>query len=122
MNTDGIIVHLDPALANNSKYMDSLIQECASVTVRADAVVTGIALSQLSLAADEISLSVSVEKAASWGTIDPLAVKVSFRKNLSDEPLILDPISVVENEDGSLTVKVASQGTESGFFQVVYLK
>ena len=122
MNTDGIIVHLDPALANNSKYMDSLIQECASVTVRADAVVTGIALSQLSLAADEISLSVSVEKAASWGTIDPLAVKVSFRKNLSDEPLILDPISVVENGDGSLTVKVASQGTESGFFQVVYLK
>ena len=122
MNTDGIIVHLDPALANNSAYMDSLKQECASVTVRADAVVTGIALSQLSLAADEISLSVSVEKAASWGTIDPLAVKVSFRKNLSDEPLILDPISVVENEDGSLTVKVASQGTESGFFQVVYLK
>ena len=116
MNTDGIIVHLDPALANNSAYMDSLKQECASVTVRADAVVTGIALSQLSLAADEISLSVSVEKAASWGTIDPLAVKVSFRKNLSDEPLILDPISVVENEDGSLTVKVASQGTESGFF------
>ena len=122
MNTDGIIVHLDPALANDTAYMDSLKQECASVTVRADAVVTGIALSQLSLAADEISLSVSVEKAASWGTIDPLAVKVSFRKILSDEPLILDPISVVENEDGSLTVKVASQGTESGFFQVVYLK
>ena len=122
MNTDGIIVHLDPALANDSAYMDSLKQECASVTVRADAVVTGIALSQLSLAADEILLSVSVEKAASWGNIDPLAVKVSFRKNLSDEPLILDPISVVENEDGSLTVKVASQGTESGFFQVVYLK
>ena len=122
MNTDGIIVHLDPALANDTAYMDSLKQECASVTVRADAVVTGIALSQLSLAADEISLSVSVEKAASWGTIDPLAVKVSFRKNLSDEPLILDPISVVENGDGSLTVKVASQGTESGFFQVVYLK
>lgn len=122
MNTDGIIVHLDPALANDTAYMDSLKQECASVTVRADAVVTGIALSKLSLAVDEISLSVSVEKAASWGTIDPLAVKVSFRKNLSDEPLILDPISVVENEDGSLTVKVASQGTESGFFQVVYLK
>lgn len=122
MNTDGIIVHLDPVLANDTTYMDSLKQECASVTVRADAVVTGIALSQLSLAADEISLSVSVEKAASWGTIDPLAVKVSFRKKLSDEPLILDPISVVENEDGSLTVKVASQWTESGFFQVVYLK
>ena len=122
MNTDGIIVHLDPALANDSEYMDSLKQECASVTVRADAVVTGILLSQLSLAVDEISLSVSVEKAASWGNIDPLAVKVSFWKNLSEEPLILDPSSVVENEDGSLTVKVASQGTESGFFQVVYLK
>lgn len=122
MNTGGVVVHLDPALANDSVYMDSLKQECASVTVRGDAVVNSIELSSLSLAADEVSLLVSVEKAASWGNIDPLAVKVSFRKNLSDEPLILDPISVVENEDGSLTVKVASQGTESGFFQVVYLK
>ena len=122
MNTGGVVVHLDPALANDSAYMDSLKQECASVTVRADAVVNSIELSSLSLAVDEVSLLVSVEKAASWGSIDSSAIKVSFRASLSDEPIMLDPIFVVENDDGSLTVKVASPGGESGFFQVVYLK
>ena len=122
MNIGGMTIHLDPELANDSAYMASLKQECANVTVRADAIVRGIKLSALSLTQNEIELFVSVEKAASWGRIDIAAIKISYRESLSDEPIVLEPSSVVENADGSLTVKTLASGSERGFFQVVYIK
>jgi len=119
LDVGGVTVHLDPALANDGAYMETLKQECGNVTVRADAVVTRMTLSSLAMSASEIELSVSVEKAASWGMVDVLRIKVAYRESLSDAPTMLDPSSVTENADGSLTVKVVAPKGNSGFFQVV---
>ena len=89
------------------------------MTVRADAIVTRMTLSLLAVSAREIELSVSVEKAASWGKVDLSLVKVAYRESLSEKPIMLDPSSVTENADGSLTVKVVAPKGNSGFFQVV---
>lgn len=118
----GVTVHLDPALANDGAYMETLKQECGNVTVRADAIVTRMTLFSLAMSASEIELSVSVEKAASWGKVDVLRIKVAYRESLSDAPTMLDPSSVTENADGSLTVKVVAPKGNSGFFQVVLEK
>ena len=122
LDVGGVTVHLDPALANDGAYMETLKQECGNVTVRADAVVTRMTLSSLAMSASEIELSVSVEKAASWGKVDVLHIKVAYRESLSDAPTMLDPSSVTENADGSLTVKVVAPKGNSGFFQVVLEK
>ena len=122
LDVGGVTVHLDPALANDGAYMETLKQECGNVTVRADAVVTRMTLSSLAMSASEIELSVSVEKAASWGKVDVSRIKVAYRESLSDEPIMLDPSSVTENADGSLTVKVVAPKGNSGFFQVVLEK
>ena len=122
LDVGGVTVHLDPALANDGAYMETLKQECGNVTVRADAVVTRMTLSSLAMSASEIELSVSVEKAASWGKVDVLRIKVAYRESLSDAPTMLDPSSVTENADGSLTVKVVAPKGNSGFFQVVLEK
>ena len=123
MDVGGVTVHLDPALANDSVYMDKLSQQCwGNVTVRADAIVTRMTLSSLAMSASEIELSVSVEKAASWGKVDTSLVKVAYRESLSEKPIMLDPSSVTENADGSLTVKVVAPKGNSGFFQVVLEK
>ena len=119
LDVGGVTVHLDPALANDSAYMETLKQECGNVTVRADAIVTRMTLSLLAVSAMEIELSVSVEKAASWGKVDLSLVKVAYRESLSEKPIMLDPSSVTENADGSLTVKVVAPKGNSGFFQVV---
>jgi hypothetical protein len=79
-------------------------------------------LSSLAMSASEIELSVSVEKAASWGKVDTSLVKVAYRESLSKKPIMLDPSSVTENVDGSLTVKVVAPKGNSGFFQVVLEK
>jgi hypothetical protein len=118
----GVTVHLDPALASDNTYMDALKQECLNVTVRADAVVKRMKLSSLSMARNFIVLSVSVEKAAAWGKVDLSAIKVAYRKTLSDEPLMLTPSAIVENPDGSLSVEVPVPAGDSGFFQVVFQK
>jgi uncharacterized repeat protein (TIGR02543 family) len=122
LDVGGVTVHLDPALANDSAYMETLKQECGNVTVRADAIVTRMTLSSLAVSAMEIELSVSVEKAASWGKVDTSLVKVAYRESLSEKPIMLDPSSVTENADGSLTVKVVAPKGNSGFFQVVLEK
>jgi uncharacterized repeat protein (TIGR02543 family) len=116
----GVTVHLDPALASDNAYMNALKQECLNVTVRADAVVKRMKLSSLSMARDFIVLSVSVENAAAWGKVDLSAIKVAYRKTLSDEPLMLMPSAIVENPDGSLSVEVPVPAGDSGFFQVVF--
>jgi uncharacterized repeat protein (TIGR02543 family) len=118
----GVTVHLDPALASDNAYMSTLKQECLNVTVRADAVVKRMKLSSLSMARNFIVLSVSVEKAAAWGKVDLSAIKVTYRKTLSDTPLMLTPSSIVENSDGSLSVEVPVLAGDSGFFQVVFQK
>mgnify|MGYP003302976080 CR=1 FL=1 len=118
----GVTVHLDPALASDNAYMNALKQECLNVTVRADAVVKRMKLSSLSMARNFIVLSVSVEKAAAWGEVDLSAIKVAYRKTLSDEPLMLTPSAIVENPDGSLSVEVPVPAGDSGFFQVVFQK
>jgi hypothetical protein len=102
--------------------MNALKQECLNVTVRADAVVKRMKLSSLSMARNFIVLSVSVEKAAAWGKVDLSAIKVAYRKTLSDEPLMLTPSAIVENPDGSLSVEVPVPVGDSGFFQVVFQK
>jgi hypothetical protein len=79
-------------------------------------------LSSLSMARDFIVLSVSVEKAAAWGKVDLSAIRVAYRKTLSDTPLMLTPSSIVENSDGSLSVEVPVLAGDSGFFQVVFQK
>ena len=122
LDVGGVTVHLDPALANDITYMETLKQDCGNVTVRADAVVTRMTLSSLAMSASEIELSVSVEKAASWGKVDLSLVKVAYRESLSVKPIMLDPSSVTENADGSLTVKVVAPKGNSGFFQVVLEK
>ena len=119
LDAGGVTVHLDPALANDNVYMASLKQECGNVIVRADAIVTCMTLSSLSVSSREIELSVSVEKAAEWGMVDISLVKVSYRAGLSDEPIMLTPSSVTENADGTLTVKIVAPKGASGFFQVV---
>ena len=119
LDIGGVTVHLDPALANDSTYMETLKQECGNVTVRADAIITRMTLSSLAVSAREIELSVSVEKAASWGKVDLSLVKVAYRESLSEKPIMLAPSSVTENADGSLTVKVVAPKGNSGFFQVV---
>ena len=116
----GVTVHLDPALASDNAYMSALKQECLNVTVRADAVVRRMKLSSLSMARNFIVLSVSVEKAAAWGKVDLSAIKVAYRKTLSNEPLMLTPSAIVENPDGSLSVEVPEPAGDSGFFQVVF--
>ena len=122
LDIGGVTVHLDPVLANDSAYMETLKQECGNVTVRADAIVTRMTLSSLAVSAREIELSVSVEKAVSWGKVDLSLVKVAYRESLSEKPTMLDPSSVTENADGSLTVKVVAPKGDSGFFQVVLEK
>jgi uncharacterized repeat protein (TIGR02543 family) len=122
LDIGGVTVHLDPVLANDSAYMETLKQECGNVTVRADAIVTRMTLSLLAVSAREIELSVSVEKAASWGMVDLSLVKVAYRESLSEKPIMLGPSSVTENADGSLTVKVVAPKGNSGFFQVVLEK
>ncbi|MBO5906470.1 MAG: leucine-rich repeat protein, partial [Kiritimatiellae bacterium] len=122
LDVGGVTVHLDPALANDGAYMETLKQECGNVTVRADAVVTRMTLSSLAISAKEIVLSVSVEKAAQWGKVDLSLVKVACRESLSEKPTILNPLSVTENPDGSLTVRVVAPKGDSGFFQVVLEK
>ena len=119
LDVGGVTVHLDPVLANDSAYMEALKQECGNVTVRADAIVTRMTLSLLAVSAREIELSVSVEKAASWGKVDLSHIKVAYRESLSEKPIMLGPSSVMENADGSLTVKVVAPKGNSGFFQVV---
>ena len=122
LDVGGVTVHLDPALANDGAYMETLKQECGNVTVRADAVVTRMTLSSLAISAKEIVLSVSVEKAAQWGKVDLSLVKVAYRESLSEKPTILNPLFVTENPDGSLTVRVVAPKGNSGFFQVVLEK
>jgi hypothetical protein len=122
LDVGGVTVHLDPALVNDITYMETLKQDCGNVIVRADAVVTRMTLSSLAMSASEIELLVSVEKAASWGKVDVLRIKVAYRESLSDAPTMLDPSSVTENADGSLTVKVVAPKGNSGFFQVVLEK
>jgi hypothetical protein len=122
LDVGGITVHLDPALANDSAYMETLKQECGNVTVRADAIVTRMTLASLAMSTNEIELSVSVEKAAQWGKVDLSLVKVAYRESLSEKSTILNPLSVTENPDGSLTVRVVAPKSDSGFFQVVLEK
>ena len=54
--------------------------------------------------------------------MDLSLVKVAYRESLSVKPIMLDPSSVTENADGSLTVKVVAPKGNSGFFQVVLEK
>ena len=89
------------------------------MTVRADAIITRMALSSLAVSAREIEFLVSVEKAALWGKVDLSLVKVAYRESLSEKPIMLGPSSVMENADGSLIVKVVAPKGNSGFFQVV---
>ena len=57
-----------------------------------------------------------------WGKVDLSHVKVAYRGSLSEKPIMLDPSSVTENADGSLTVQVVAPKGNSGFFQVVLEK
>jgi hypothetical protein len=117
--TNGVTVHLDPALASDSEYMAALKQECNNVTVRADAVVTRMTLSSFAMSQKEVTFLVSVEKATEWGLVDVSSIKVSYRANLSDEPVFIVPNSVIANMDGSFTVKAYVPEEASGFFQIV---
>ena len=108
---------MDPALAGDTDFMDSLRQECANVTVRTDAVVSGVAMASLSMSAKKARLTVSVVKDSSWGDVDPESVRVNYRANLGDVPVTLVPDSVTDNGDGTLTVEVAAPEGQSGFFQ-----
>ena len=113
----GVEVHLDPALAGDDAFMEALKQQCEKVTVNTDAVVTGVAVSSLSLSPRKVKLTVSVERASSWGEVDTGSVRVNFRASLGDAPVSLVPDSVTENQDGSLTVEVVAPEGSSGFFQ-----
>jgi hypothetical protein len=67
----------------------------------------------------EVTFLVSVEKATEWGLVDVSSIKVSYRANLSDEPVFIVPNSVIANMDGSFTVKAYVPEEASGFFQIV---
>ena len=113
----GVEVHLDPALAGDDDFMAALKQQCEKVTVRTDAVVTGVAMASLSMSPKKVKLTVSVERASSWGEVDADSVRVNYSANLGDTPMSLVPDSVTENPDGSLTVEVVAPEGQSGFFQ-----
>ena len=113
----GVVVHLDPALAGDDDFMDALVQQCGNVVVRTDAVVSGVSVSALSMSPKKVKLSMSVDRASSWGEIDKDSVRVNYRASLGDGPMTLVPDSVTENGDGSLTVEVSVPEGQSGFFQ-----
>ena len=115
----GVEVHLDPTLAGDDDFMDALKQECEKVTVRTDAVVSRVAMASLSMGSRKVRLTVSVERASSWGEVDAGSVRVNYRTNIGDAPTPLVPDSVTENPDGSLTVEVSAPEGPSGFFQAV---
>lgn len=119
LNVGGVTVHLDPELASDVEYMAKLKQGCENVFVRADAIITKMMLSSMALTANEVEISVSVEKAAQWGEFDIGRIKVIYWEELNSEPEILIPSSVVKNKDGSYLIKVFLDNGQSGFFRVI---
>lgn len=119
---NGVIVHLDPALASDAAYMALVKQDVPSVVVRTDAIVTSVGASSLSVGQETVRLTVSVDRAAKWGKVDAGAVRVTYRATLGSAPQTLKPSAVVENADGSLTVEMARPAGDSGFFQTTYEK
>ena len=115
---DTLIVHIDPTLAGDDDYMAELMQNCGHVVVNCDAIVTGLTMTKLSMpSGKKMLLSVSVEKAASWGEVNTDKISVNYSANLGDEPEVIKPDSVTKNGDGSLTVEVTVPEGQSGFFQ-----
>ncbi len=115
----GVTVHLDPALATNTVYMDELKANMFNVTVKTDAVIKGLKMASLKMSGARVSLTVSVEKAANWGEVNMNAVRVKYRPTLTEPAQILEPVSAVRNPDGSVVVEVIPPEGESGFFQSV---
>ncbi len=121
-SSGGTIVHIDPALAANATYFDALVTDVQVVKVKTGAVVDGVevdAVSAPSAVGDSIAFTVSVKRAVNWGDVDTAAFKVEYRAKIGDTATILEPTSVERNANGSLTLKVPSQGGDSGFFRVI---
>jgi len=122
MDAGGVTVHLDPALASDAAYMATLKADMYNVTVKTDAIVTGLATSMLGLNGTSVKLTLAVEKAADWGEVDTGSIRVKYRKSLSDSATVLTPSAAMRNADGSVTLEVVTPDGESGFFQAVIEK
>ncbi len=122
MDVGGVTVHLDPALAGDTEYMDAIKANMYNVKVITSAIVTGLKMAAVDVSEKRVKLTVSVEKAASWGEVDTSAVRVKYRSSLTESAQMLSPDSVVRNPDGSITVEVIPPEGGSGFFQTVIEK
>ena len=126
VDVGGVIVHLAPAMAADPDYMATFKQGMYNVTVRTDAVIAGIWMGKMRLAAPggvaPIILNISVEKAAEWGEVNLSALRVEYRAKLDAASQVLLPSSAVREADGSITLELnVPDGDESGFFRVFAL-
>ena len=119
-------VRIAPEHAADVAYMAKLTADLGydtvvsrDVTVRTDAVVTGLSVSRFSLPAVRTArLTVDVTRAAEWGQVDAARVRVEYRARLGDEPQLLTPNLLTHNADGSITVEIEVPESPSGFFRV----
>ena len=115
---------LHPDLASDAAYLAQITQDLGrDVTVRTDAIVTGLSLATFAAPAPgHVQLSVGVARAAAWGEVDLSRLRVVYRAQLGDAPTDLVPDRVVQGADGSLTLDVTAPDGPSGFFGVKLLK
>jgi len=122
LDAGGVTVHLDPALSSDTAYMATLKANMYNVTVKTDAIVTGLTMSSLGMSGKSVKLTMSVEKAADWGRVNTGSVRVKYRASLTDPAQTLMPTSATLNADGSVTLEVIPPEGGSGFFQTVIEK
>jgi len=121
MDVGGVTVHLDPALAADADYMARLKQNLPNVTVRTDAVVTGVSMSSVAMKPGKVVLTLSVDRAAAWGAVDASAIRVEHLRTLDGTAETLTP-SARENADGTVTLEVSAPVGETGFLRTILVK
>jgi len=118
VNTEGVTLHIDPALAADEEYMARLTALMHNVTVRTDGTITGLRIYMIGFApSGNVILGVTVEKDPEWGVIDPASIWVKCRAQLSDANEVLVPVAAALEADGTVTLEVARPEGDSAFFR-----
>ena len=119
VDAGGVTVRLDPALADDAAYRESLTSRMADAKIRTDAIVAGLRITVFELLETGMArLVVSVERAADWGVVNADTLLVRSGRTLPEMGDAARPLSAVRNGDGTVTLEVAAPDG-GGFFQAV---
>jgi len=118
VDTDGITLHLDPALANDPDYMNQLTAGMNLAEVKTDGIITGLRIYKIGFApSGRVVLGVIVERYPEWGEFDPASIWVEYRARLGDDGEVWFPDPAELEEDGTVTLEVDRPEGGSAFFR-----